>query len=61
MASAAGPGFDVPQRRARPDRLSLLLLAAALASAALLLWAVSALKSCRSCGVHHSRSAPVWS
>jgi two-component system cell cycle sensor histidine kinase/response regulator CckA len=41
MASAAGPGFGAPRSRARPDRLSLLLLAAALASAALLLWAVS--------------------
>jgi two-component system cell cycle sensor histidine kinase/response regulator CckA len=41
MASAAGRGFETPRARSGPDRLSLLLLAAALATAAVLLWAVS--------------------
>ena len=41
MASVAGIGPGTPQARRGPDRLSILLLAAALATAALLLWAVS--------------------
>src|SRR5688572_32111258 len=41
MASAAGLGEGALRARGRPDALSILLLAAALASAALLLWAVS--------------------
>lgn len=41
MASVAGFEADAPRMRRGPDRLSFLLLVAALASAAALLWAVS--------------------
>ena len=41
MATAAGIEGGAPRRRRAPDRLSFLLLVAALATAGLLLWAVS--------------------